>query len=157
MKWTLRKLGRKYTFKYKWVNIPLNNAVFLIIHASREKAMSIRFALEETDCMCTMTGPHGTYNLERAREPGRGASPAAAWRKCQRRRQICVWERERERERQRQRGRQPSTQQKILKVPLNNAVFLRIHASRAKAISIRFGLEETDERRLRVLLTNSTA
>ena len=49
--------------------------------------MSIRFALEEADCMCTMTGPHGTYNLEPGREDRRGASPAAAWRKCQRRRQ----------------------------------------------------------------------
>ncbi len=87
MKWTLRKLGRKYTFKYEWVNIPLNSAVFLIIHASKEKPISIRFALEETDCMCTMTGRDGTCNLERQREPGRGASPAAAWRKCQRRRQ----------------------------------------------------------------------
>ncbi len=57
---------------------------------------------------------------------------------------MCVCERKSERERERQRGRQPSTQEKILKVPLNNAVFLRIHASRAKAMSIRFGLEETD-------------
>ena len=70
---------------------------------------------------------------------------------------VCVRERESEREKERQRGRQPSTQEKIRKVPLNNAVFLMRHASRAKAISIRFGLEETDERRLRVLLTNSTA
>ena len=34
-------------------------------------------------------------------------------------------------------------QYKMLKVPLNNAVFLMRHASRAKAISIRFALEET--------------
>ena len=39
----------KYTFKYKSGKRPLNNAVFLILHASRrEKAISIRFALEET-------------------------------------------------------------------------------------------------------------
>ena len=40
---------RKYTFKYKSVKIPLNNAVFLILHASRAKAISIRFGLEKTD------------------------------------------------------------------------------------------------------------
>ncbi len=43
-------------------------------------------------------------------------------------------------------------------VVVNNGVILILHASRAKAISIRFALQETDERRSwRVLLINSTA